>query len=141
MITERRGRFSRVNPLIPSGVTAGWPGTDRARIRGVTPGEWRATCPLGGGPYSCPCCHLLTLDARADFEICGECGWEDDGQDDPHADETWSGPNGSLSLSDARANYAANIAPGDDPSSVANGGQGIWWTAVEELRKNHPEQY
>jgi len=71
----------------------------------MTPNEWRLACPSGGGPYTCPCCHLLTLDARGDFEICDECGWEDDGQDDPHADETWGGPNGSLSLSDARASY------------------------------------
>lgn len=42
---------------------------------------------------------------------------------------------------DARANYSANIALADDPSSVANAGQGTWWTAVEELRKNHPERY
>lgn len=107
----------------------------------MTPNEWRAACPSGGGPYSCPCCHSLTLDARADFEICSECGWEDDGQDDPHADETRGGPNGSLSLSDARASYTANIALGDDPSSAANGGQGMWRAAVEELRKNHPERY
>jgi hypothetical protein len=59
----------------------------------------------------------------------------------PPADETWGGPNGSLSLSNARAHYAANIALGGAPPSVASGGQGIWWSAVEELRKNHPEQY
>jgi hypothetical protein len=33
------------------------------------------------------------------------CGWEDDGQDDPHADEVWGGPNYELSLSQARSNF------------------------------------
>ncbi|HEV3445724.1 MAG TPA: CPCC family cysteine-rich protein, partial [Gemmataceae bacterium] len=39
------------------------------------------------------------------FEICEVCYWEDDGQDDGDADECRSGPNGSLSLREARANY------------------------------------
>lgn len=137
MITERHGRFSAVKTLIRSGIAAGSPGTDRATIRAVTPDELRATCTSGGGPYNCPCCHLLTLDARAAWEICRECGWEDDGQDDPHADEVWGGPNGSLSLSAARADYAADVATGDDPSSAANGGQGMWRSAAEEFCKNH----
>lgn len=39
------------------------------------------------------------------FETCPVCCWEDDGQDDPHADEVWGGPNGRLSLTQARTNY------------------------------------
>jgi hypothetical protein len=35
----------------------------------------------------CPCCGYLTLMERAGYEICDVCWWEDDGQDDPHADE------------------------------------------------------
>src|SRR5215211_4909943 len=31
-----------------------------------------------GGPYSCPCCGHITLSERGAYEICGECGWEDD---------------------------------------------------------------
>jgi hypothetical protein len=58
------------------------------------------------GPYRCPCCHQLTLKARGRFEICPVCWWEDDGQDDRHADELWYGPNRSLSLTDARRNFA-----------------------------------
>jgi len=81
------------------------------------------------------------MDARGDFEICDECGWEDDGQDDPHADEVWGGPNGSLSLSAARTDYAAAVAAQDNPASVANGGQGLWLAACEEDRRNHPERY
>ena len=45
-----------------------------------------------GGPYSCPCCGHLTLSERGGYEICGECGWEDDGQDDHDADVVRGGP-------------------------------------------------
>ena len=55
--------------------------------------------------YRCPCCHALTLQGRGGFEICPVCYWEDDGQDDHDADEVRGGPNGTLSLSAARANY------------------------------------
>ena len=34
------------------------------------------------------------------------CFWEDDGQDDWDADVMRGGPNGLLSLTEARANYA-----------------------------------
>lgn len=39
------------------------------------------------------------------FEICEVCFWEDDGQDDMDADECKGGPNGPLSLHQARINY------------------------------------
>ncbi|HEY3834877.1 MAG TPA: CPCC family cysteine-rich protein [Acidimicrobiia bacterium] len=39
------------------------------------------------------------------FDICSVCFWHDDGQDDPHADEVWEGPNDDLSLTQARENY------------------------------------
>ncbi|MGE3774322.1 MAG: CPCC family cysteine-rich protein [Gammaproteobacteria bacterium] len=55
--------------------------------------------------YRCPCCRALTLCGRGGFEICSVCYWEDDGQDDRDADEVRGGPNGTLSLSSARANY------------------------------------
>ena len=55
--------------------------------------------------FRCPCCRCLTLMERAAYEICHVCWWEDDGQDDPHADERWGGPNGSLTLSEARENF------------------------------------
>ena len=56
-------------------------------------------------PLRCPCCGCKTLSARTAFEICEVCFWEDDGQDDGDADEFRGGPNGSLSLTEARANY------------------------------------
>ncbi|GAB1817105.1 hypothetical protein HerbRD11066_02690 [Herbidospora sp. RD11066] len=66
----------------------------------------KVTAPEGGGPYACPCCRYLTLDARGEYEICSVCFWEDDGQDDHDADEILHGPNGPLSLTQARQNYA-----------------------------------
>jgi hypothetical protein len=72
-------------------------------------------------PLRCPCCGCRTLGQRGGFEICPVCYWEDDGQDDHDADIVRGGPNGSLSLSQARANYlrcgacaksmAANVRP------------------------------
>ncbi|WP_414737446.1 CPCC family cysteine-rich protein [Gemmata algarum] len=56
-------------------------------------------------PLRCPCCGCQTLSERTAFEICEVCYWEDDGQGDSNADECRGGPNGSLSLREARANY------------------------------------
>ena len=58
-----------------------------------------------GLPLRCPCCGCKTLEERAMFDICEVCYWEDDGQDDHNGDVVLGGPNGSLSLSEARANY------------------------------------
>jgi hypothetical protein len=54
---------------------------------------------------SCPCCGYLTLTWRGEFEICPVCFWEDDGQADADADVVRGGPNGSLSLTEARRNF------------------------------------
>jgi hypothetical protein len=54
----------------------------------------------------CPCCGNLTLANRATFEVCPVCFWEDDGQDDGDAQVIRGGPNGSLSLTEARRRYA-----------------------------------
>jgi hypothetical protein len=58
------------------------------------------------GPFRCPCCRCLTLPERAGYEICPVCAWEDDGQDEEEADVVRGGPNYTLSLMQARANYA-----------------------------------
>jgi cysteine-rich CPCC protein len=55
--------------------------------------------------YSCPCCGFKTLHGRAGDEICPVCFWHDDGQDDHDADEIRGGPNGTLSLTQARINF------------------------------------
>ena len=61
--------------------------------------------PPEGGPYNCPCCRCRTLDERGASDICPVCFWEDDGQDDQDAEVVRGGPNGSLSLAQARENY------------------------------------
>lgn len=71
----------------------------------------------------CPCCGYLTLMERAANETCPVCWWEDDGQDDPHADERWGGPNGSLTSFEARENFRtlgakeARLTPHARPST------------------------
>ncbi|MFD2115605.1 CPCC family cysteine-rich protein [Paenibacillus yanchengensis] len=52
--------------------------------------------------HNCPCCGYPTLEERRNWEICSLCNWEDDGQDDPHADQVWGGPNQDYSLTEAR---------------------------------------
>jgi Cysteine-rich CPCC len=54
-----------------------------------------------------PLLPITHVDKRADHEICKVCFWHDDGQDDREAELVWLGPNGSLSLTQARANYKA----------------------------------
>jgi hypothetical protein len=61
--------------------------------------------PVGCGPFHCPCCGCKTLDQRGGYDICPVCFWEDDGQDDHDADVVRGGPNGALSLTQARQNY------------------------------------
>ncbi|MDG4827436.1 CPCC family cysteine-rich protein [Asanoa sp. WMMD1127] len=56
-------------------------------------------------PYTCPCCGHPTLAERGGYEICDECGWEDDGQDNHDSDVVRGGPNGPESLDQARASY------------------------------------
>jgi hypothetical protein len=81
--------------------------------------------------HPCPCCHLPTLDAPAQNDICPECGWQDDGQSDVDADTVRGGPNGARSLTEARAIYANTLlqlpAP-DRRDSFTEGGPGLWWT-------------
>ncbi len=61
--------------------------------------------PKEGINYRCPCCGCRTLGERGGFDICPVCLWEDDGQDDEDADVVRGGPNGELSLTQARSNY------------------------------------
>jgi hypothetical protein len=68
----------------------------------------RVVAERGTSPYTCPCCGHPTLDARGDYEICDECGWEDDGQDDHDSGVVRGGPNRRLSLDAARAQYEAD---------------------------------
>jgi hypothetical protein len=49
----------------------------------------------------CPCCKF-----RTGYGTCPVCFWTNDGQGDPDADVVRGGPNGDLSLSHARLNFA-----------------------------------
>jgi Cysteine-rich CPCC len=53
----------------------------------------------------CPCCGYPTIAARNWHDTCPICLLEDDGQDDPDADEVRGGPNYRYSLSEARRNF------------------------------------
>lgn len=53
---------------------------------------------------TCPACGHPTLHGDK-YEMCVLCEWEDDYQDDPHADEVWGGPNAEYSLAEARSNF------------------------------------
>ncbi|MCP3973718.1 MAG: hypothetical protein GY720_04415 [bacterium] len=63
--------------------------------------------PVGEELHTCPCCGHRTLNQRGAYEICIECGWEDDGQDDHDSLAVRGGPNGQLSLTIARTQYVA----------------------------------
>lgn len=67
--------------------------------------QCKVATPRLGVRHPCPCCGYPTLVERVHYEICDLCSWEDDGQDDPEADEVWGGPNYHLSLSQARQNF------------------------------------
>jgi hypothetical protein len=55
--------------------------------------------------FRCPCCSFKTFHGRGGYEICSVCSWEDDGQDELDADRVLGGPNGTLSLRQAQANF------------------------------------
>jgi hypothetical protein len=58
--------------------------------------------------YPCPCCRELTVADPGGFEICRVCDWQDDGQSDQDADVVRGGPNGGLSLTEARERFRAS---------------------------------
>lgn len=58
--------------------------------------------PLHVFRYPCPVCGNKTLQWRGMFDICDECGWEDDGTDDE--DEETS-PNGDYTIQTYRNKY------------------------------------
>ncbi|WP_454322866.1 CPCC family cysteine-rich protein [Streptomyces ambofaciens] len=86
------------------------------------------------GLIACPCCFQRASEERATFEICPECGWEDDGQDDVGAHVVRGGPNGWLSLAQVRLDYLEEVAEGRD-ESMTRGGEGLW---LSEARRQVP---
>ncbi len=89
-----------------------------------------------GALIACPCCFQRTLEERSNFEICPECGWEDDGQDDADAHIVRGGPNGMLSLTQARLDYLESAAERRG-ESTARGGEGLW---MSEVRRQMPDE-
>ncbi len=87
--------------------------------------DWERTLkrPQEGFRDNCPCCGYPTLHGRGGYGICELCDWEDDGQDDTHADEVWGGPNGKYSLTEARSNfkkYNIMYSPDKSPTRFQN---------------------
>ena len=60
---------------------------------------------------TCPCCKYFTLTNNpyrgggSGFECCAVCAWKDDERDDKNAAAVLGGPNGDLSLTQARENF------------------------------------
>jgi hypothetical protein len=75
--------------------------------------------------HDCPCCGYPTLHERGGYEICSLCDWEDDGQDDPCADEVWGGPNGEYSLTVARENFRSHLTKYGSPDPRTGGGDSL----------------
>ena len=77
--------------------------------------------------YRCPCCRSLTLHGRGGFEMCPVCWWEDDGQDEHDLDTMRGGPNGTLTLREARVTTAASArARRSMPTACASPGRRRW---------------
>lgn len=55
----------------------------------------------------CTACGFPTLMLQVEFDYCSACDWEDDGSDDPCADEISPG-NGGITLNQARMNVLEN---------------------------------
>lgn len=55
---------------------------------------------------SCPCCNLPTISCRGAYEICEECGWEDDPVQ--LADPDYAGGANVMSLNDAQRKWLAS---------------------------------
>lgn len=65
---------------------------------------------------ACSCCGYLTLSEHG-YDFCAICRWFDDGQDDPHAEAVWPGPNSPRSLQYGREQFSAtlcSLSPDDE---------------------------
>lgn len=51
--------------------------------------------------HACPCCGEKTLSIRGEYDICSNCGWEDDGIE---KEEKYSNPN-HMTLKQGKENY------------------------------------
>lgn len=55
--------------------------------------------------HACPCCEYRTLNTQGEYEICGLCGWEDDGINEI---TRYSGPN-HMTLGEAKGMFIENM--------------------------------
>lgn len=81
---------------------------EQERLRSLLPettaGEENGfVLPLKLFMFRCPVCGHRTLTERAMYEICLECGWEDEGDDDD--DQGRGGPNGDYTVKTYREEY------------------------------------
>lgn len=51
--------------------------------------------------YPCPCCEEETLSVRGEYDICSNCNWEDDGNED---EDKYSSAN-HMTLKQGKKNY------------------------------------
>lgn len=79
-----------------------WADAENPRAR-REPSHCDVRADAAGGPCTCPCCGHRTLPQRGVLDWSAECHREDDGQDEHDLDVVRAGPNGSLSLRQARA--------------------------------------
>lgn len=69
--------------------------------------------------HPCPVCGHKTLTWRGWYEVCTECGWEDDGTDDENAE---TGPNGAHTIRSYRRVYLRRKNKDPDYN---------WWTGMK----------
>jgi len=105
-------------------------------LQGTFPPPFGVEDPSAGTRWVCPCCGYPTLEERIRWEICCLCNWEDDGQDDPNADEVWGGPNSVYSLSKARSNFEEYLTK-HDPRQERTLLFGLVKTPVEQEAKRY----
>ena len=82
--------------------------SDQDGLRAILPETLREDevfiLPLKRFMHKCPVCGYRTLLSRGSFEICGECGWEDEGVDDDDAEQPF-GANGDCTIREYREEY------------------------------------
>ena len=91
--------------------------------------------PLRRIKYTCPICGSKSLDFRGYFEICRECGWEDDGHEG--LDDVTL-PNGNWTIKEYRINYFKNKIK--NPSynwDKDNDGEFLLNTDIDDLFKDN----
>lgn len=59
---------------------------------------------------TCPCC---AYPKKKEFDICPICWWQDEGYENENAKIVRGGPNGYLSLEQARINFSKTLNCGD----------------------------